>query len=63
LTLATLLAIVNDMEETPMTAEKSNSSYGTWTVRVSPVEIKFFWSKKAALAFIAAQWDAQDGVA
>lgn len=32
--------------------EKSNSSWGTWAVRISDVSMRFFWSKKQALQFI-----------
>lgn len=34
-----------------MTVERSNSSYGRWSVRVSPTDIRFFWRKQEAKAF------------
>ena len=31
---------------------KSNSSYGTWALRIGVADIKFFWSKAKAQEFI-----------
>ena len=35
------------------TLTKSNSSYGNWAIRLSEVEIKFFWKKADAMKFLS----------
>lgn len=35
-----------------MIIERTNSSFGNWMVRVSDTEIKYFWSKKSAEAWM-----------
>ena len=41
-------------------AEKTNSSYGRWVVKYSPIHFKFFWKKIPAQHFALA-WNVQQG--